>query len=120
MTNMPWSEPQRTMTGLNHNDFMLTVWLAARVTFQIYSVLNGPFLLAKVQTGTSHVDTGLNLAPCAASRSMWLGGCGKHATDRTKHKAKEVTKGVAAGEQMFKACPGNTQCLGRFLDFFVA
>ncbi|CAK9044880.1 Carboxy-terminal kinesin 2 (XCTK2) [Durusdinium trenchii] len=43
--------------------------------------------------------------------SMWLGGCGKHATDRTKHKAKEVTKGVAAGEQMFKACPGNTQCI---------
>ncbi|CAK9087368.1 unnamed protein product [Durusdinium trenchii] len=43
--------------------------------------------------------------------SMWLGGYGNSATDRTKHKAKEVTKGVAAGEQMFKACPGNIQCV---------
>ena len=53
-----------------------------------------------------------------AGRSMWLGGYGNSATDRTKHKAKEVTKGVAAGEQMFKACPGNIQCLGRCIKVF--
>ncbi|CAJ1374538.1 unnamed protein product [Effrenium voratum] len=43
--------------------------------------------------------------------STWLGGHGNSATDRTKHKAKELTKDVAAGEQMFKACPGNIQCV---------